>query len=49
MTKLSFDAKRASERLGIMVDDLVEKPLEEFKYLARGNKDLTDDIIQMRY
>lgn len=49
MSKLSFDAKRASERLGINYDDLIEKPLEEFKYLARGNKEITEEILQMRY
>ena len=45
MTKLSIDARRAAERLGVNVEDLVEKPVEEFRYLARANKEITEEII----
>ena len=47
--KLTNEAKRVTERLGISVEDLVEKSNQEIKYEARFNAaTLTDDIVRMR-
>mmetsp|Transcript_17449 Transcript_17449/g.26884 ORF Transcript_17449/g.26884 Transcript_17449/m.26884 type:complete len:84 (+) Transcript_17449:197-448(+) len=35
--------------MGINPNDLLEKTIEEFKYTARNQKEVTDQIIEMRF
>ena len=45
-----YEAKRALDRVGINADDLIERPLEEFQYAAkRERQGVTDEVIEMRY
>jgi len=43
-----YEAKRAIERCGIDVEDLLEKTLEQFNYHAL-NEFVTPGILKMRY
>ena len=40
--KLSFEAKRACDRVGINPADLKEKTLEEFKFNSKFDSDSTE-------
>jgi hypothetical protein len=45
-----YEAKRALDRVGIIADDLIEKPLEEFQHAAKRERStVTDEVIEMRY
>ena len=46
--KLTYEAKRAVERVGVNPLDLMEKTIEEFNYKAKGDI-LTPEIMQIRF
>lgn len=47
--KLTSEARRVCERLGINVDDLIEKSADQIRYEARfDTAPITDDIVNMR-
>ena len=43
--KLTYEAKRAVERVGINALDLIEKTEEEFNYRAQGEKEVTAEMV----
>ena len=36
--KMYYEAKRALDRVGIQVEDLIERPLEEFQFAAKRER-----------